>query len=45
MEIQDIDKLIEENNAKKLEVDAENKALLKIKKRFEKEAEKTNQQA
>lgn len=37
MEIQDIDKLIEENKKKKSEIDAESKALLKIKKIFEKE--------
>ena len=37
METSEIDKLIEENNLKKAEVDAENRALLKIKKRLEKE--------
>ena len=39
MDILDIEKLIEENNKKKAEIDAESKALLKVKKVMEKEIE------
>jgi len=39
MEISDIDKLIEDNSKKKAEIDAESKALLKVKKLLEKESE------
>jgi len=42
MEISDVNKLIEENNKKKTEIDAESKALLKVRKLMEKESEEKN---
>jgi len=43
MELEDIDKLIEDNTKKKAEIDAESKALLKVRKMLEKESEKTSE--
>lgn len=37
MEISEIDAMVQENEKKKADIDAESKALLKIKKRLEKE--------
>lgn len=42
MELSDIDKMIEENNKKKAEIDAESKALQKVRKVMEKEISDKN---